>query len=490
MANSTSTATFPLSSPTGPGAAGGVAAASSDDVLGTHDANGIARLVALRELHPREVVAATIERARSVEPGINAIVTEDFDRARESAESELTGAFAGLPMFVKDMTPVAGLRTGCGSDSMATSAPATRSAPLVQQFEAMGMVVLGKSSLPEYGLTCSTEFPDSPPTRNPWNLGHTAGGSSGGASALVAAGVVPMAHAADGGGSIRIPASACGLVGLKASRGRIIESPNDDKQPVSIGASGVVSRTVRDTCAFFAAAELLYHAPGLVPIGLVERPLDRPLNIGVVEQPPIDAETDAPTVDAVRATVTLLESLGHSVEPIASPVTAQFGDDFVLYWAVLAQALQAGGTKLIHPDFDAAALTDFTKGMARYARRNVAKVPGAIKRLRGSTHDFNRGLGRHDLYLSPVTGHLTPEIGHIDMALSYEELMPRVLSWACFTAINNATGTPAITLPLAHHDPTNLPIGMHFGARLGQERLLLELALQLEAAKPFRRNLT
>lgn len=458
----------------------------SEDLLADHDAVALAGLLAQNQVSAAELVDAAIARAEAVEGSINAIAASDFDRARSRARTDLDGALAGVPTFIKDMTPVAGLRTGCGSDSMAESAPATANAPIVDMFESFGMINLGKSSLPEYGLTCSTEFPDAPPTRNPWNLGHSVGGSSGGSSALVAAGVVPVAHAADGGGSIRIPAAACGLVGLKASRDRIIEAPTDNMMPVKIGASGVVTRSVRDTCAVMAAAEEFHHHPSLPLIGLVDRPLDRQLRIGFLTESPLDITVDEPTVAAVHDAAALAESLGHDVEEMEVPVPATFADDFLLYWAVLALAIQRGGRKVIHPDFDARGLTDFTNGLAGHAKRNPHKVPGAIRRLRQSGRLFNAGLGHRDVIISPTVSHLPPPIGFLGMEQSFETLIPRVLGWASFTALANATGAPGISLPLSHDATTNLPIGVHFGARLGQERLLLELALQLEAAKPFR----
>ncbi len=461
--------------------------AGANDVLADHDAVELAGLVARRQVSPLEMVEAAIARAEAVEPSINAIVTTDFDRARSRATTELEGALPGVPTFIKDMTPVAGLVTGCGSDSMAGSAPATESAPIVDMFESFGMVSLGKSSLPEYGLTCSTEFPDAPPTRNPWNLGHSVGGSSGGAAALVAAGVVPVAHAADGGGSIRIPAAACGLVGLKTSRGRIVEPPNDEKMPVKIGVSGVVTRSVRDTCAVLAAAEDFHHDPRLPLVGMVDRPLTRQLRIGFLTTSLLDIEVDAATKVAVHDAAALAESLGHDVEEVEVPVSAGFADDFLLYWAVLALAIERGGQKVIHPDFDASGLTDFTRGLARHAKRNPHKIPGAIRRLRQSEAEFNEGLGRRDILISPTVSHLPPPLGEMGMHKSYDELIPKVLGWASFTALANATGAPGLSLPLGHDAASNLPVGVHFGARTGQERLLLELALQLEEASPFQR---
>ena len=459
-----------------------------DDALADHDAVALVEMLATGEVSATELATATIERAEAVEPSINAIVTPDFERGLAAAATNPTGSLGGLPMFVKDMTPIAGLPTTYGSDSMVDSPAATETGQFAEMFDALGTVLLGTTSMPEYGLTCTTEFVEAEPTRNPWNLGRSCGGSSGGSGALVAAGVLPMATSADGGGSTRIPAAANGLVGLKPTRERLLGGPDDPKLPVNLVSYGVLTRTVRDTCAFYAAAEAHYHDHRLPLMGLVDRPLDRSLRIGVVDSSPANRSIDAPTRSSLEHTASLLESLGHHVEPIELPFTDQFTDDFILYWASSAMALQLGGKKLVHPDFDAERLTPFTKSLARHGKRNAVRLPGAIKRLRKSNDDFNKGMGRNDLLVSPTLGHLTPELGHISLAVDSDEHMARVSPWVAFTPIANATGAPALSLPLGHDDEHNLPVGMHFMARYGQDRLLLELALQLEQASPFRRN--
>ncbi len=466
----------------------GRVAAPQDDALGDDDGVALVARVAAGEVTPTELATAAIARAEAVEPSINAIVTADYERALATAAASPSGALAGLPMFIKDMTPIQGLPTTYGSRSMIDSSPAVETGDFAKMFEAFGTVLLGTSSMPEYGLTCTTEVVDAPPTRNPWNLAHSVGGSSGGAGALVAAGVLPMATSADGGGSTRIPASVNGLVGLKPTRERLVGGPDDAKMPINLVTYGVVTRTVRDTCAFFAAAEGYHHNNRLPPMGLVDRPLDRPLRIGVVDSSPANSTLDGPTHAALAATGDLLASLGHSVESVALPVDGSFTDDFVLYWASAALSLQLGGKKLIHPEFQADRLTPFTQGLAHHAKRHAWRIPGAIRRLRKASAMIEQGLGRNDLLLSPTMGHLTPEIGHLSLELSFDEHMERMAPWAAFTPLANVTGTPALSLPLGHDEDHNLPIGMHFMARFGQDRLLLELALQLEAAQPFRRN--
>ena len=231
----------------------------------------IARLIRVGDIHAREAVEAAIARAEAVNPLLNAIVTPLFDSARRDVERSHAGAFAGVPTFIKDNDAVAGSPFLFGSRGLPVR-PAAKSTPFVEQFLSLGLINLGKTTMPEFGLTGTTEPLLHGPTHNPWNLGFSPGGSSGGAAALVAAGVVPIAHANDGGGSIRIPASCCGLVGLKPSRGRLVDVEGTKLFPVKILHQGMLSRSVRDTAVFFHAAERYHRNPKLPEIGLVTRP--------------------------------------------------------------------------------------------------------------------------------------------------------------------------------------------------------------------------
>lgn len=456
------------------------------DELAHLDAVATAEAVRSGALHPREVVAAAVARAEAVEPHLNAIVTRDFERALATAEGRLDGAFAGVPTVIKDMIDVAGLPTLQGSAALANAAPAKHTTAVAQQMLDMGMICLGKSSLPEFGFTASTEFPDSAPTRNPWNLDYTAGGSSGGSAVLVAAGVLPIAHAADGGGSIRIPASCCGLVGFKSSRARLIPGPAAHLMPVDVVCDGVVSRSVRDTALYFAEAEKLHYNPRLPRIGHVTAPPTRRLRFGAVIDTPVGA-VDRPTKLAFENTVKLLENLGHHVESIAAPAGPQFADDFIHYYGLLAYSARAAGSRLFHPSFDKSRLTDLTHGLARQFRKRLFKTPGAILRLRRSGADMAPTFARFDAILSPTVTSLPPSIGHLGMHHPYDVVFPRVIEWAGFTPLANAAGLPSISLPLGHDDESNLPIGMMFTAALGHDGLLLQLALELEAAAPWRK---
>lgn len=459
--------------------------AFSDDVLADRDAVGIARLMQSGDVSAEEVITAAIARAQLVDPILNAVVVEDYDRAVDAVRNPLSGAFAGVPTFVKDMTDVAGLPTRFGSGALADRRHAKKTHAIARQLVDLGMISLGKSAMPDFGFMPSTEFPDGEPTRNPWNPDHSAGGSSGGAAALVAAGVVSIANAADGGGSIRIPAAACGLVGLKPTRGRMM--PAQAGEPfVGLVTDGVLTRTVRDTALFCAENEKQHLLRGMSRIGHVTQPLNRPLRIGVVTNPPTKAAIDDVIQRELDTSVHLLEELGHHIEPFHLDIGSRFADDFLTLWSGLAFLLASTGRWSIDRSFDRSRLTDVMQGLAHQGRRNLLRLPGAVRRLKKSGVRYSRHFERIDVMLTPVVGQRTPQTGHLGMDLPYDVLFPRVEEWACFTPYANATGGPAISLPLGFDEEMNLPIGMMFSADIGEDRLLLELALQLEEAAPWR----
>jgi amidase len=390
-----------------------------------------------------------------------------------------------VPTYVKDNVDVAGLPTTQGSQAF-TARPAAADSPVVAQLRELGLSVLGKTRMPEFGLNASTEFGDAPPVRNPWHPDHAAGASSGGAAALVAAGVVPLAHGNDGGGSLRIPAATCGLVGLKPSRGRLVADPNDTRLPVRIVSQGVLTRSVRDTAAFFAAAETGRRSGALPPVREVTGPSRTRLRIGLALDSVTGTPTDEETRAAVRDTAALLADLGHHVEEVPAPATDRFVEDFSLYWGLLGFLICRTGRFAFGRDFDVTRTEDLTRGLADMCRRQLRHLPGAVRRLRRSTRDYRALFVRSDVLLSPVLAHTPPPIGELAPTLPFEELFPRLVAYVAFTPLNNATGTPAIALPLGA-TADGLPIGVHLMARYGEERTLLELAFELEAAKPFRR---
>ncbi|MFT3709668.1 MAG: amidase family protein [Archangium sp.] len=313
------------------------------------DAVETADQIRRKQVSVLEVVDAAIARAEKLD-GLGALVTKSYERAREHAKRDLNGApFAGVPSAIKDLANLAGVKTGFGS-AAAGPTPPKKSDPFVQAYEALGFVSLGKSATPELGLTATTETLHQPPCRNPWDPKRTAGGSSGGAASLVASGILPIAHGSDGGGSIRVPASCCGLVGLKVTRGRF-DMEASRLLPVNIATHGVVTRTVRDTIAFWDALEKAVPTSWQTMKPAAPAPA-KPLKIGIYLEPPDGAAIDPEFKQAALDAAKLCESLGHHVEPVPNPVAVQFIDDFIVYWAFVAWAQSGTMKALAHREFD------------------------------------------------------------------------------------------------------------------------------------------
>lgn len=459
--------------------------AFGNDVLGDLDATGIAELIRNRQISAEEAVAAAIARAEAVNEHINAIEIPSFDRARQEARTPLSGLFAGVPTFIKDNSDVEGLPTRHGS--LATSTQAVKShGAFTRQYLQQGFTVMGKSRLPEFGFNATTEFASRQPARNPWHTDYSTGGSSGGSAALVAAGVVPIAHANDGGGSIRIPAACCGLVGLKPTRGRFIDSEMTRSLPLNIIGEGVVTRSVRDTAAFFHGMEQTWRNDKLPAVGHVQQGNKRRLRIGLV----MDSITGIPTCPetrlAVEDTVALLESLGHRVEVMPMPVPQSFLEDFTLYWAMLSYLLSSLGKLTLSRDFDARQLDPFSQGLAAHYRKRFLKTPMMLYRLNRTAQLYAQALQQYDAVISPVLAHAVPEIGHLHPDTDFDTMFERLVRYVSFTPLNNAAGSPAISLPLGS-SPNGVPIGVQFQAAHGDEKTLLELAYELELAQPFRK---
>ncbi|MGI8678319.1 MAG: amidase [Jatrophihabitans sp.] len=456
--------------------------AFTDDALGEHDAVALAALVRDGEVSADELASAAIARARAVDPVLHAVTMPSYDTPRFGADE--SAALYGVPTFVKDNTDVAGLPTNHGSEAF-VARPAKKDGVYARQYLATGLTMLGKSRLPEFGFNATTEFMTEQPTCNPWDTAYSVGASSGGSAALVAAGVVPIAHANDGGGSIRIPAACAGLVGLKPTRHRHIDGEQAQHLPINMISEGVVTRTVRDTAAFVAASEDHWRNPALPPIGLVRGPADRRLRVGLMIDS-ITGSPDAPTRAAVESTAAVLEKAGHVVEPIALPVGGEFADDFLQYWALLAELAVDTGKLILDRSFDASKVDGLTSGLRRKHRRSLWRTPVALRRLKGVRRAYAGMFARHELVLTPTLGHVTPKLGHLSPTVPFDELVERLSSYVAYTPLNNIAGTPAISLPLAM-SPEGLPIGVQLSAAHGDERTLLETAFLLEGELPFPR---
>jgi amidase len=461
-----------------------VHAFSPDDALSDLDATGLVAALQAGEVSVPEVVEAAIARTEKVDAALGAVAYAAYDRAREEARHPRGGWFAGVPTFVKDNVDVAGMPTQHGADAF-TAAPQQSDGDFARMYLATGLIPLGKSQLSEYGFSAAAEHPRLGAVRTPWSTEHIAGASSAGSAALVAAGGVPIAHANDGGGSIRIPASVNGLVGLKPTRDRLAQDKAMRDMPIRIVSDGVVTRSVRDTAAFLREAEKVYRALTLPPVGDITRPGRTRLRIAIHTQG-VGRGADAEVTELTMKTARLLEELGHTVVEADAPVGETFPGDFLLYWSMLAMFLLRTGRRYHGRTFDRTRHDNLTLGLARHATRNIHRIPGAIRRLKRAGVAASAFYERYDVALTPTLAHETPRVGHLDPTQDYDTIVDRLLDWVAFTPLQNITGDPAISLPLAT-TAGGLPMGMMFGAGAGREAMLLELAYELEEAAPFAR---
>ncbi|OZB12580.1 MAG: 6-aminohexanoate hydrolase, partial [Hyphomonas sp. 34-62-18] len=413
---------------------------------------------------------------------INGIVTETFEIARADAGGVLAGPFAGVPSFIKDLIDWRGAPTLKGSRGLAGHM-ATADNVFAARWRRAGIVSLGKSATPEAGLISSTEPLSNGPTRNPWDISRIPGGSSGGAAALVAAGVVPFAHASDGGGSIRIPASSCGVFGLKPSRDRLPYSePGATPPPLQISVNHAVTVSVRDSIELFRAAEM----PGAdyPPLGEI-KPLTRRLKIGFAPEPIGGTALHPDTRAAIEDVAQLCRDLGHTVIDYTIPMDGpKFTDAFIMYWAAgageFAQAVSAASGKPVSPEI----LEPWTLGLANMAAARMADLPGIIGYLQAFEEEYHSFFNDLDILLTPVTGSPAVPVGEQAPDGDFDAVMDSVLKFVAYTSPMNVAGAASMSVPLAW-SPTGLPIGAMFSGRRGDDALLFELALELETARPW-----
>lgn len=463
----------------------------TDDVLAHDDACALAQKLQQKTLSSREAVTAALKRIERADPFVHGVETIDAERALTAADAidrarlkgESLPYFAGVPFMLKDNVRQQGFATNHGSAALNTR-PAKKHGEIVDQILSTGLISLGKTVMPEFGLTASAEFSYRAAVANPWNLQYSNGGSSSGAAALCAAGALPIAHGNDGGGSIRLPAAANGLVGLKASRGRHVLDSLHRPLPVKIVCDGVLTRSVRDTAKFFSEAEKYYQNPHLLPIGEIEQPLQRRLKIGYIHHSPLGVSSDAETVAALDKTIELLSSLGHELRPCKLEFDAQMAVDFENYWSFLALMMGRFGKLTMDWHFDHTKLEKFTTDMGKQGMRSALKLPASLIRLRQAAARYQQHFQQLDVILTPVYSCVVPKLGFFGAGQDYTLLRDRLLATISFTPLHNAAGAPAISLPL-QQSSQQIPIGQQFCAAIGNERLLLELALELEAAQPF-----
>lgn len=462
--------------------------AFGDDALGDLDAVGLSDAIRAGWVDRVEAVDAAIARTEAVNPALNGLAYKAFEQARKAASAPPSSGsarfFEGVPTFLKDNVDVAGQPTMRGADAWVPR-NAVADGEFTRAYLATGPTPLGKTQMSEFGFSAAAEHPRLGPVRNPWDTEYTAGASSSGSGAFVAAGVVPIAHANDGGGSIRIPAACNGIVGLKPSRGRLPLDAELRRMPVGIVANGVLTRSVRDTAAFYREAERIWRNAKLAPVGDVTGPGRQRLRIAVATRSVL-RECGPELRELTLKTAGVLEELGHRVEHIDhQPVPDSFVDDFVLYWGFLALMQVCTGKRVFGDTFDRTRLDALTLGLERHTARNLHRLPGAILRLRRMRRFSAEFYQTYDALLTPTLADLTPRVGHL-APTEYQQVMDRLIDWVAFTPLQNVTGDPAISLPMAQ-SAEGMPVGMMLAADLGQDALLLELAYELEEARPWAR---
>ena len=460
-----------------------------------YDAVGLAQLIRAGEVSVEEVVEAAISRVEARNPALNAVVEPMFDEARRFVAAGVPdGPLAGVPFMLKDLGAMyAGVPMRHGSDYFKDFV-APHDSHIVSRYKAAGLVTIGKTATPELGVSLVTESRVHGITRNPWNLDRGAGGSSGGAAAAVAGGMVPAAHGSDGAGSIRMPSSACGLFGLKPSRGRVSAGPDAGEWTAGLSMHHAITRTVRDSAALLDAIE--GNVPG-DPYGAPTpaRPFAEEVGadpgrrrIAFTKTAPSGKAIDADCIAAVEAAAKLCESLGHDVEE-AAPVydnEAAKRAEFALYAvglnAMLGAAAQFVGRPVAKEDLNPAVWA-WAQAGERYTGVDQFNAVAFGHRMARLIAGF---MADYDLLLSPTNG--VGPLPHGAVALDsddaeayawpmFEEMMP-------FTLIYNLTGQPAASLPL-HWNDEGLPIGVQFAAGYGQEATIFRIAAQLEAAAPW-----
>jgi len=468
------------------------------------DATGQADLVRRGEASPKELVEAAIARIERINPQLNAVIRERFDAARTEAAGDLPdGPFRGVPMLLKDLgCHLAGDATHYGTSFLRDADVRwPTDSYLGRQFREAGFVFLGRTNVPEFGTTVTTEPAANGPVRNPWNPGHSTGGSSGGSAAAVAAGLVPIAHANDGGGSIRIPASECGLVGLKPTRARVSQGPDVGEGWAGATIDGVVTRSVRDTAGALDAISRPmpgdpYPAPAL-PRPLTDEvgaPVGR-LRVGLLDTDLPEAYLDHPECRAaVEHAARLLEELGCLIEP-GTP-DGMFDELFPRFFTTTI----AADTALTISAFERFALgreiTDEELEPRNAMYRAVGRTMPAtdylgarmwlgswVRRMAAFWAASELGGSGFDLLLTPTVGAPPPEIGWFT-AEGTEHEGRRINSFIPYTAQFNVTGQPAISLPLYRTDE-GLPVGVQLVAAFGREDVLVRVASALEEAAPW-----
>jgi amidase len=467
-------------------AASAPGAAKSFGDLSAYDAMGLAELIRTKVITPKEVIEDTIRKIEAINPTLNAVICKTYDRARQAASGgHGASPLAGAPFLVKDNATIAGIALTCGSRALRDKVTDT-TAPFFAATERAGLILVGVTNMSELGLIDGTENVHYGPTRNPWHLEYSPGGSSGGSAACVAAGILPLAHGTDGGGSIRLPASHCGLFGLKASGGRLLSGRAANSLWPRL-VDGCISRTVRDTAMYLSLVE--EPRARFPKLGFVSKTSPRRLKIALIYEGMHGQAPHSEVRGAIARSAQLCRELGHTVEEASPPLdlaklasAARQVADVEVAKTVDIIARNRGITKL-EDKFESRAL-----GLREKALRSgpfERQIAEALPILIAGTAALDQFFQSWDVMLSPVARAPVFKTGMRDQSkFSFEELDEILIDYAAYTSLHNICGTPAMSVPLGW-DATRLPIGSQFSTRKGGDSTLLELAYGLEEAQPW-----
>ena len=466
----------------------------SDAELMFHGALELAQMVRSGEVSSRELVQSALDRIEELNPTLNAFVDVDAEGALRAADAVSAGdarPFAGVPTAIKNNRTVAGMRCTYGCSLMADYVP-DYDHNVTRRLRDAGFIIVGTTTLPEYGILPTTEARLFGPTRNPWDLERTSGGSSGGAAAAVAAGILPVAHGNDGGGSIRIPAACCGLVGLKPSRGRISAAP--ELGDSSLTADGMLTRTVADTAALldvlagYEPGDATWAPPPAEPFAASAAREPSALRIAATTFPPVpDAVLDPTCAQAVADASELLRSLGHEVEEIDPPWQVEglrelFGAVFSNHIALsIAYSGTIAGREPTAEDMEPMSWAIYSM----IGKLGAIEGMAAAARLQAFARGLVSFLEQYDALLTPALAERPLPLGTLDTAAPEPmETFTRSGLFTPFTPVFNASGQPGISLPL-FEGGDGLPLGVQLAGRPAAEGALLALAAQLEGALPW-----
>jgi amidase len=461
--------------------------------FGDFDAIGLAELVRKGDVSPTELLDEALARLNAIDPQINAVPIRHDDFARRQIEAGLPdGPFRGVPFLLKDLTLLKGTHTRFGSRAY-ESFVADHSNTLVERHLAAGFTIIGKTNSPEFGLNFSTEPLVHGPTRNPWNPRHSSGGSSGGAAAAVAARILPVVHATDGGGSIRVPSSCCGVFGLKPTRGRVPIGPDRLEGWAGMSHAHAISLTVRDSAAMLdATAGAERGAPYAAPeaqrpfLQEIAREPGR-LRIVFTDRRPDGSAIDDEVAAAVRATAALLEGLGHRVEQGAPRLSLDAGTaNRTIIGVNTAMMLRQRAVELgrtIGSD-DVEFVTSAMRGIGEQS--SGVDYLAAVAAMHRVGVDLAAFFERCDVFLAPTLCMPPLELGQLDtMSQDVAAMIGLIGRYVPAPALFNMSGQPSMSVPLAW-SASGLPLGMMFSAAFGEDATLLRLAAQLEQARPWR----